>query len=88
MRFAFIVLLALCAPAHAAENYIARGHAYSPAEPLLPELNSEQDQINRQADIYEAELYVKQREQKIWESQQNRFRFSQELHGADFNPEY
>jgi hypothetical protein len=88
MRFAVLALLLVCGPAQAAENYIARGHAYSPDEPVLPDLNSEQDLINRQADIYEAELFIKQREQKIWETQQNRFRFSQELKGGDFNPEY
>ena len=90
MRIAISVLalLALGSTAMAAENYIPRGHSYTPDSPLLPEANSEEDLLNQKVDLYEAQIYVKQRDQKIWESQQNRFRFAQELDGANFNPEY
>src|SRR3954447_10628603 len=61
-----IIGLALSSlPASAFENYVATGHAYAPGHERLPPLNSEQDQINLQTDIYESELYTKQRERKI-----------------------
>ena len=90
MRIAVTVvaLMAICGAATAAENFIPRGHSYSPDSPFLPDANSAEDLLNQKVDLFEAQLYVKQREQKIWESQQNRFRSHQELDGADFNPEY
>ena len=90
MRIAVSVLalLALCGAAAAAENFIPRGHSYSLGNTQLPDANSDEELLNQKVDLYEAELYVKQRQQKIWESQQNRFRFAQELDGGNFNPEY
>ena len=90
MRIAvsILALVALGATAMAAENFVPRGHSYAPDTPLLPDANSAEDLLNQKVDLYEAQLYVKQREQKIWESQQNRFRFAQELDGGNFNPEY
>jgi hypothetical protein len=90
MRIAVSVLalVAMCGLAGAAENYIPRGHSYTPDSPFLPDANSAEDLLNQRVDVYEAQIYIKQREQKIWESQQNRFRFAQELDGGNFNPEY
>jgi hypothetical protein len=72
----------------AAENFIPRGHAVQPGEETLPPLNSDQDRIDLGADLYEAELYVRQRRQKVFESRMNRFQFEQEFNGINNDPEY
>jgi hypothetical protein len=90
MRCVALVLgLGLAAvPAVAAENFIPQGHGYQPGNEALPPLNSEQDRITLQTDIYESELYVKQRRQKVFESRMNRFQFEQEFNGINNDPEY
>jgi hypothetical protein len=68
-------------PASAYENFIPLGHNYSPDQSELPSLNSEQDQINAQVDIYESENYTRQRDAKIFSSDLNRFSSEQEFGG-------
>ncbi|CAN5509821.1 hypothetical protein BH10PSE7_BH10PSE7_00690 [soil metagenome] len=82
-----LVILA-AAPAAADENFIPGGHSYSPDSGGLPPLNSEQDRINAQADMIQAEIYTKQREQQLFNSQLRRFQNEQELTGPDYLPEY
>jgi hypothetical protein len=72
----------------AAENFIPQGHGYQPGNEVLPPLNSDQDRITLGTDIYESELYVKQRRQKVFESRMNRFQFEQEFNGINNDPEY
>jgi hypothetical protein len=79
---------ALMTPAFAAENFIPGGHTYSPDNKPLPPLNSEQDQINLNADIIQSQIDRQQRERKILDSQFQRFISEQELKGDDFSPEY
>jgi hypothetical protein len=79
---------ALMTPAFAAENFIPGGHTYSPENKPLPPLNSEQDQINLNADIIQSQIDRQQRERKILDSQFQRFISEQELKGDDFSPEY
>jgi hypothetical protein len=79
---------AVFGPALAAENFIPGGHTYSPDNVPLPQLNTEQDNINRQADIIQSDIYTKQREQKLLDSQFRRFTSEQELHGDDFSLDY
>jgi hypothetical protein len=79
---------ALFGPALAAENFIPGGHTYSPDNDPLPPLNSEQDDINLNADLIQSEIYRKQREQKVLDSQFQRFTGEQELHGDDHSLEY
>ncbi len=67
--------------ASAYENFIPLGHNYSPDQPELPSLNSEQDQVNAQVDIYEAENYTRQRDAKIFSSELGQFSSEQELGG-------
>lgn len=69
--------------ASAYENFIPLGHNYSPDQPQLPSLNSEQDQINAQVDIYESENYTRQRGAKVFSSDLNRFSSEQELGASD-----
>jgi hypothetical protein len=78
----------LAGSGQAAENFIPRGHSYQPGEETLPPINSEQDRINLQTDLYESELYVRQRQQKVFESRMNRFQFEQEFNTLNNDPEY
>lgn len=86
MRFSFVILVAAFAfapaPAFAYENYIPLGHSYSPEDPELPEFNSEQDKLNSQVDIYESEIYNRQRRAKVFSSQLDQFKNNQELSGG------
>ena len=70
------------APALAAENFIPKGHTYTPDQSSLPPLNSAQDRINLQADILESEIYVAQRTRKLQENDFSRFLYSQSLDGS------
>jgi hypothetical protein len=47
--------------AGAVENFIPLGHNYAPDDSVLPEFNSDQDRFNGQVDIYETEIYTRQR---------------------------
>ncbi|QIG50997.1 hypothetical protein G5V57_26665 [Nordella sp. HKS 07] len=79
---------AIFGPALAVENFIPGGHTYSPENIPLPRLNSERDDVNKQADIIQSDIYTKQREQKLIDSQFRRFMSEQELHGDDFTLDY
>lgn len=76
------------ASAMAFENFIPLGHNYSPDDQVLPEINSRQDRINLQTDIYETEIYVEQRSRRADTSFLNRFISSQETSGADYSIDY
>ena len=86
MRLALTILAATLAlapaPAFAYENFIPLGHNYAPDDPELPTLNSEQDRLNSQVDIYESEIYNRQRRAKIFSSQLDRFKSEQEYNGS------
>jgi hypothetical protein len=56
----------------AAENFVPLGLGYSPERQALPPLNSWQDRVVGQADLYESEIYRVQRERKLIESQMQR----------------
>jgi len=76
------------ASAMAFENFIPLGHNYSPDDQILPPINSRQDRINLQTDIYETERYVEQRSQAADSSFLNRFISSQETSGVDYSIDY
>lgn len=86
MRFFAILLaataLSQAAPALAYENFIPMGHNYSPDDPELPAFNSEQDRVNAQVDIYETEIYGRQRRAKIFSSNLDHFGNDQEISGS------
>lgn len=86
MRLAAAVFAVVCAlwPAQALayENFIPLGHNYSPDDPTLPTLNSDRDRINAQVDIFEAEIYTKQRRAKAFQSHLDQFYYNQELSGG------
>ena len=86
MRYALIALTAALAfapvPALAYENFIPLGQNYSPEQSELPPINSEQARINSQLDIFESEIYNRQRSAKEFSSQLQRFSNDQELRGS------
>lgn len=86
MRAILAVLFATAAmqamPALAYENFIPMGHSYSPDSPEIPAFNSEEDRLNSQVDIYESEIYNRQRRAKSFASDFERFRSDQELKGG------
>ena len=86
LEVAFVSLFVVAASA--AENFIPGGHTYSPERSALPELNSPQDQINLGADLIESEIYNRQRQEKLFDSQLRRFTDEQELPGADYDIDY
>ncbi len=58
------------------ENFIPAGTGYSTEIIALPELNSDQSKLNQQTDIYETEIYRKQRKYAEDDAKLRRF-FSQ-----------
>ena len=70
-------LLAAPVPALAVENFIPLGHNYAPDDSVMPEFNSEQDRLNGQVDIYETEIYTRQRLEKENNTYVRRFLNSQ-----------
>jgi hypothetical protein len=80
---ALAVIAGAAAQASAAENFIVRGHSYAPGNNQLPPLGSEQDQINLQTDLIEADIYVKERQQKIVDTEMQRFINNHELTGPE-----
>lgn len=66
--------MVLAAPsiAVAAENFVPLGLGYSPERQALPPLNSYQDRVVGQADLYESEINRVQRERKLMENQLQR----------------
>ena len=82
MRIAAITVLAvlgLTSPALAYENFIPLGHNYAPDDSELPAFGSDQDKLNGEVDIYESEIYNRQRRAKVFSSQLDRFRNDQEF---------
>jgi len=69
--FAIVGLASNTAVAY--ENYITSGHSYTPQNIPLPPINSYESDFTQQTDIYEADIYVKERQRKILDSQLQRF---------------
>ncbi|HUR43752.1 MAG TPA: hypothetical protein VMZ01_06595 [Aestuariivirga sp.] len=86
MRICFALLLSVGAlwpvAAGAYENFIPLGHNYSPDDSVLPPLNSRQDQVNAQVDIFESDVYTRARTAKEFRSRLDEFSNNQELKGA------
>ncbi len=72
-------------PALAVENFIPLGHNYSPDDSVIPEFNSEQDRLNGQVDIYETEIYTRQRFAKENNTYVRRFLNSQSGTGGSMD---
>lgn len=88
MRIALGLLAAVTlwiTPAFAYENFIPLGFNYSPDNSRLPDINSPEYQLNTQVDIYEAEIYTRQRAAKSQNSQLEQFANDQQYErNSDF----
>ena len=73
LALAAVALMVGGVSVQAAEKFIPKGHSYAPDSYGLPPLNSEQDQVNAQADIYETEIYRQQYSRKLFDSDLDRF---------------
>lgn len=77
MRWGLVAVVAMVGfasnAAVAYENYITSGHSYTPQNIPLPPINSYEAEFTQQTDIYEADIYVKERQRKILDSQLQRF---------------
>lgn len=70
---AVMIGLALTAgTALANETFIPSGHSYTPESSSLPPLNSYQDKITNQTDVYQSEIWHKQYEQRQFDSEMRR----------------
>jgi len=68
-----LIGLALAAgTATANETFIPSGHLYTPDSAGLPPLNSYQDKVNNQTDIYQTQIWHQQYEQKQFDSDMRR----------------
>ena len=91
MRLYLIVFAALSlsvTSAGAVEEFIPKGHTYAPGQERLPTLNSWQDRVNGQADIYETEIYRIQRERAIHEAEIRRMELHEMQGGNAFQPRF
>lgn len=73
---------------HAAENFIPQGHSYAPDSGGLPPLNSPEDNVDNRTDVLQTEIYVRERQRKQFDSDLNRFIYSQELVPSDNTIDY
>lgn len=69
------------APAQAYEKFIPLGHSYSPDQETLPPLNSDLDRLNAKVDIFESDIYTRERASKVFQSNLNQF-----LNGGNLRP--
>ncbi|MBI2718955.1 MAG: hypothetical protein HY245_00835 [Rhizobiales bacterium] len=92
MRFAFALLIAAAAlwpaAAQAYENFIPLGQSYAIGQNQLPPLNSPKDQFNTQVDIYQSEVYMRQRIAKEFQSRVDQFSYSHDPKGASVFIDY
>lgn len=52
--------------------YMPQGHAYAPGEEMLPPINSTQSHFETQVDILQTEIYRRNYEQRMFESEMTR----------------
>ena len=52
--------------------YMPQGHTYAPGEESLPPVNSSQSQFETQVDILQTEIYRRNYEQSMFESEMSR----------------
>lgn len=93
MRFVFVLIVGtvsfgLSVPAFAYENYIPLGAGYATGNNVLPDLNSDEQALTVQTDIYESELYRKQLEQRRSESFLNGFGANSDTSSSDNTIDY
>lgn len=80
--------LSFCASGFAYDNYIPLGAGYATGKNVLPPLNSDEQAFTAQTDIYEAEIYRKQLEERRNQSYLNHFSNSINSSEYDYNVDY
>jgi hypothetical protein len=75
-------------PALAIEHFIPQGHTLNYDNPDLPKFGSEAGQFDLQTDIYETEIYMQRRENKLRDSYFKRFQSNPEPRGGDTSIDY
>lgn len=85
---ALFLAAAGAAPAMAYENFIPLGTGYSTTHSSLPTLNSSEDQVTSQADLYETEIYRKHEAERLHDSYLQRFVSRPESAGGDMSIDY
>ena len=93
MRFRLVLIVGatcvgLSAPSFAYEKYIPLGAGYATGKNVLPDLNSEEQALTAQTDIYESELYRKQLEQRRNQSYISHFSTNADSTASDYNLDY
>lgn len=82
------LVLALTAPASAYENFIPLGTGYSTEVGSLPSFASERGQISQQTDVYESEIYRKQRSELEFINHMRQFMSDSNFTGIDTYIDY
>ena len=67
-----IGLVMAAGAAQANETFIPSGHSYTPESSSLPPLNSYQDRVTNQTDVYQSQIWHHQFEQKQFDSEMQR----------------
>jgi hypothetical protein len=84
-----VALMAATAPAAMAyENYIPLGTGYSTNVDKLPRFESDAGQVSQQTDVYETELYLKNRKKVEDDSRFREFFSDRNSTGADSHIDY
>jgi hypothetical protein len=81
-------LVSMVPAAQAFDKFIPLGVGYSTELSELPALDSEEQSLTNQADIYETEIYNKQLEQQRHNNYINHFLNDQNSAGSDFSLDY
>ena len=91
MRLIAVLVLGLMAGASAAQAYdkfIPLGAGYSTDVGGLPAIDSQEQKLTNQADVYETEIYNKQLEQNRHNAYIKHFLNDQNSAGSDFAVDY
>jgi hypothetical protein len=83
-----IAILMTGTAARAYDTFIPMGAGYSTEVSSIPALNSDEEKVISQTDLYETELYAKQRAEREHDSYINRFFSNSETSGSDFSIDY
>jgi len=83
-----IGLVLAAGTALANDTFIPSGHSYTPDSSALPPLNSYQDKVNNQTDIYQTQIWHRQYEQKQFDSEMQRLLNRNTRPGPNTKPIY
>jgi len=85
---AIVILAGTAGGALAEQKFVPQGHSYGPGNDKLPPLNSYQDRITGQTDIYQTEIYNYHRDKAIWQADMDRLIQHDFAPGVHSQPRY